>query len=107
MKYYIKTDNSFIIEDEPHKVVVGVDANLWGRGCMRVNEWGRGYIIEADEGLDLWLMIRWGHRIVKMQDEEVRLLMNDKVLFFSKARTLELREVINFPNQRGWDLTKK
>jgi hypothetical protein len=92
MKFYAKTPRISAIEGMNYDLLMGVDANLSGRGSMKVNDWANGWIFEADEEFPSYCMIRHGFTVPSITENEYRLLKVAKVVFFSKERTLQLRK---------------
>lgn len=91
MKFYAKTPRIQAIENLDYELLLGVDANLAGRGCMKVNKWGAGWIFEADEEFQSYCMITNGFTVPSITEDEYRLLKVSKIVFFSKERTEHLR----------------
>lgn len=92
MKYYVKTPRITEIENLDYQLLLGVDANLAGRGCMKINPWGAGWIFEADEEFATYCMITHGFSIPSITEDEYKLLKLAKIIFFSKERTAQLRK---------------
>jgi hypothetical protein len=98
-KYYTKCDKLWLMDDEC-QLLAGVDSNLCGRGSMRLNSWGKGWIFEADSEFALYTTLRSGNHLVLIYDDEYRELKHYGVVFFSKERTNQLRLVIDFDIER-------
>lgn len=91
MKLYAKCSQLNTVEEQEYELLFGVSANLSGRGSMWINDWGSGWIFEADESFKSYCMLIHGFSPVEITDEEFNLLTLCKRIFFSKERTLELR----------------
>lgn len=94
MKYYARTSHINTIEDLDYELLIGVRANLSGRGSMREDTWGPGWIFEADEEFPTYCMIKHGFSVPAITENEYQLLKLAKVIFFSKERTTQLRNAI-------------
>jgi len=92
MKFYAKTPRIQAIENLDYELLVGVDANLAGRGSMKVNDWGAGWIFDADDEFPSYCMIRYGFSVPSITEDEYKLLRLAKIIFFSKERTEQLRK---------------
>lgn len=101
--YYLKSAQIGILEDDYTGILVGVNANLVGRGHLKLDEWANGWIVEADDGFDLFAKLRWNCDVPLITNDEYRLLTNDRVVFFSKERTLQLRNGIRRPGPYDWN----
>ena len=98
MKYYIKNDNLWMLNDYPeYDLKLGVIANLNGRGSMKVSDWPRGWVFDCDDdGLGTMLMLQYGFGITSITEDEFKQLDNNKIVFFSKERTIQLRSSIPY-----------
>jgi len=94
MKLYARDTQLTTVEEQDYELLIGVSANLSGRGEMRVDQWGSGWIFEADESFRSYCMLIHGFSPIEITDEEYKLLNVAKRVFFSKERTLELRKVL-------------
>ena len=94
MKLFAKGSQLTAVEDQEYELLIGVSANLAGRGEMRVDQWGSGWIFEADESFKSYCMLINGFNPVEITDDEYKLLKLCGHVFFSKERTLELRKAI-------------
>lgn len=92
MKFYAKTPRIQAIENLDYELLIGVDANLAGRGSMKVNNWGAGWIFEADDAFQSYCMITNGFSVPSITENEYKLLKLAKIVFFSKERTEQLRK---------------
>jgi len=92
MKFYAKTPRLTEIENLDYELLIGVDANLAGRGSMKINKWGNGWIFDADEEFPSYCMIRHGFTVPSITEDEYKLLRLCKIIFFSKERTANLRK---------------
>lgn len=92
MKLYAKSHQLNAVEDQQYELLIGVKANLCGRGEMRVDNWGSGWIFEADESFKSYCMLMHGFSPIEITEEEYKLLKLCGRIFFSKERTLELRK---------------
>ena len=94
MKFYAKTPRISAVEHHDYELLLGVDANLAGRGSMKVNEWASGWVFEADEEFASYCMMMYGFTFPSITEEEYKLLRVCKVIFFSKERTVQLRKAV-------------
>jgi hypothetical protein len=94
MKYYVKSNFVRQIEGMDYELLVGVDSNLAGRGVMKINQWGNGWIFEADEYFRTYCVLMHGFGPAVITDEEYKLLTLCKVVYFSKERTAQIRKSI-------------
>lgn len=94
MKLYARGTQLTTVEEQDYELLIGVSANLSGRGEMRVDQWGSGWIFEADESFKSYCMLMNGFNPVEITDNEYKLLKLCGHVFFSKERTLELRKEI-------------
>lgn len=101
--YYLKSAQIGLLEDDYMGIPVCVNANLVGRGHLKLDDWANGWIIENDEGFDLYAKLRWNCNVPLITDDEYKLLKNDRVVFFSKERTLGLRQGIRRPGMYDWN----
>jgi hypothetical protein len=87
---HMKTiENEQVVEFE---VLLCVIMDSHGRGKMKVDQFGTGYIYEADEYFQMYCMLKFGFNPVHITDDEYHILIRDKIYFFSKNRTLEIKE---------------
>ena len=91
MKLYAKSSQLNLVEEQEYELLIGVSANLSGRGSMWVDDWGRGWIFEADDSFRSYCMLIHGFSPTEITDDEYALLKLCGRVFFSKERTLELR----------------
>jgi hypothetical protein len=92
MKLYAKGDQLSTVEGQQYDLLIGVSANLAGRGSMWVDQWGSGWIFEADDNFRSYCMLIHGFSPVEITEEEYKLLKLCGRAFFSKERTLDLRK---------------
>ena len=102
--YYVNSAQIGVLDDDWSSILVCVNANLVGRGSMKLeNYWANGWIISADEGFDLYVKLRWNYTVAHITDEEYNRLISDRIIFFSKERTLELRKGIRQAGAYDWN----
>lgn len=94
MKLYAKSSQLNTVEEQEYELLIGIYANLSGRGEMRVDDWGSGWIFEADESFKSYCMLMHGFSPVEITEDEFKLLKLCGRVFFSKERTLALRNAI-------------
>lgn len=92
MKYYAKAPRISLVEYHDYELLLGVNSNLSGRGSMKVSDWPRGWIFEADNEFASYCMMMYGFTLPSITENEYKLLEFCKIVFFSKERTSYLRK---------------
>ena len=91
MKYFVKNHRVGSIEHMGHELLLEVLTRDRGRGNIKLTLNNcDGWIFDADESFDLFCMIKCGFQPAYITDEEYVRLTEDKIVFLSKARTVEL-----------------
>ena len=94
MKFYCRNTLLNRVEAQKYDLLMGVKILTRGRGYIRKENWGDGWIYDSDESFQSWCAIAYGFEPVKILDEEFKLLDTVGVVFLSKERTLELNKLI-------------
>jgi hypothetical protein len=82
------------VEDHEYDLLFGATIKISGRGHIKRDNWGTGWIFEADESFRSWCVIAYGFDPAPITDGEYSLLVSDSVAYLSKERTLELRKPV-------------
>lgn len=92
MKFYCSGRLMNRLEDQEFEYLFGVSINSGKRGYIKKDNWGSGWIYEAEESFRSWCAIAYGFNAVPLTDQEFNLLESDGVVYLSKERTEELRK---------------
>ncbi len=94
MKFISTSNRVYHIESQDeYELLVGVKF-IDKRKGMVIDDWGPYWIFEADEEYASWTMISQGWYPPTITDEEFRGLMSAGRFYFSKERTVQLRDAI-------------
>ncbi len=73
-----------------------------GRHVIQSNDWGPGWIFEADDYFSSWCVMTFGFKLVPITENEYKTINRDRIVFISRERANELalgviaqREYIN------------
>lgn len=91
MKYYVAGKLLNRVEDQEYVLLFGVTIIFHKRGWIKRDDWGAGWIYDADDSFRSWCAIAYGFVPAIITDDEFRLLENDGVVYLSKDRTVELK----------------
>jgi hypothetical protein len=92
MKFYCAGRLLNRVEDQEYELLCGVSISATKRGWIKRNNWGSGWIYEADESFRSWCVVAYGFDPVPITDHEFHLLDTDGVVYLSRERTEELRK---------------
>lgn len=92
MKFYVAGKLLNRVEDQEYILLIGATIKTHGRGHIKKDVWGTGWIYEAEESFRSWCVIGYGFDPVHIHDCEYRLLETDGVAHLSKQRTEEIRK---------------
>lgn len=92
MKFYVTGKLLNRVEEQEYTLLIGVSIRTVGRGYIKKDDWGSGWIYESDESFRSWCIIGYGFDPVHILDEEYRLLESDGIAYLSKERTAEIRK---------------
>jgi len=91
MKFYCFSRLLDRVEDQEYELLFGVHINIGKRGSIVRNDWGSGWIYEADESFRSWCMIAHSFDPVPITDQEFMLIKSDGIVYLSRERTDSLR----------------
>jgi len=92
MKFYCASKLLNRVEAQEYTLLYGVDIKTGGSGYIKKNNWGSGWIFDADESFRSWCAIAYGFDVVHITDQEFHLLEVNDIVYLSKERTLEVRK---------------
>lgn len=90
MKFYIPNSSIVHLEDQDCTWLNPADFSFHARR-ITLQEWGNGWIFEADGSFNSFFTIITGKQLPTITDEEYQQFVMDKVAFLSKKRTEEFR----------------
>ncbi|HEY6435224.1 MAG TPA: hypothetical protein VIY47_01425 [Ignavibacteriaceae bacterium] len=92
MKFYCAGRLMNRFDDQDFEYLFGVEIESNKRGWIKKNNWGTGWIYEAEESFRSWCAIAYGFNAVPITDLEYQLLNSDGIVYLSKERTEELKK---------------
>jgi hypothetical protein len=92
MKFYCAGLLLERVEDQEYELLCGVRIDNNKRGKIKKDDWGNGWIYEADESFRSWCVVAYGFDPVPITDQEFDLINSQGVAFLSRERTGELKK---------------
>jgi hypothetical protein len=95
MKFYCFSRLLDRVEDQEYELLFGVRIDDGKRGNIKKDDWGNGWIYEADESFRSWCAIAYGFDLALISDQEFDLIQSQGVAFLSRERSTELRQSLS------------
>jgi len=92
MKFYTFSKLLTKVEEQDYILLLGVNI---GQKSIMINQWGSGWIYEADDHFQSYCMMAYGFSPTPITDEEYRHLSSPAgICFPDKARLEEIRQSV-------------
>ena len=92
MKFYCYSRLLDRVEDQEYELLCGVRIDGGKRGKILKDDWGNGWIYEAEESFCSWCAIAYGFDPVPITEQEFNLINSQGIVFLSRERSDELRK---------------
>lgn len=80
------------VENHDYNLIMGASIAIPKRGYIKKDNWGRGWIYDADESFRSWCIISYGFDPIHVFDTEYNLLEIDGIVHLSVERTLVIKK---------------
>jgi len=94
MKFYVAGKLLHRVEDQEYVLLIGAHIRTTKRGYIKKDNWGTGWIYEADESFRSWCVVGYGFDPTHIHDDEYRLLETDGIVYLSRDRTEEIKKSV-------------